>query len=49
VHPSIQIHDLTITEKLNGEGKKIENIPFISLFVPIAFFSEHVASVNRRQ
>ena len=49
VHPSIQIHDLTITEKLNGEGKKIENIPFISLFVPIAFFSEYVASVNRRQ
>ena len=46
--PTLQIHELTIYEGLNGDGKIIaEKIPYLSFFMPRSMFRESISAVQR--
>ena len=46
--PTLQIHELTITEELNGNGQIIaEKIPYLSFFMPRSMFRDSISAVQR--
>ena len=46
--PSIQIHEINVYEKKNGEGKLIKaKVPYISFFLPNVMFGESIVGTRR--
>ena len=46
--PSIQIHEINVYEKQNGQGELIvPRVPYISFFMPTALFEESIVGVRR--
>ena len=46
--PTLQIHQLTISEELNGKGEIIaEEIPYLSFFMPRSMFRDSISAVQR--
>jgi hypothetical protein len=46
--PSIQIHEINVYEKKNGEGELIKaKVPYISFFLPNAIFEQSIVGIRR--
>lgn len=46
--PSIQIHEINVYEKQNGQGALIrEKVPYISFFLPNSMFQESLVGIRR--